>query len=91
MYRYFENNLPNRWVYIKNTILCVVITIPKHLRFLKFTFHSELACPPLLLAIRSNLFQPEHFVNTTFGIAKRIGIERDFFATDTSYTFIHIA
>ena len=25
MYRYFENNLPNRWVYVKNTILCVVI------------------------------------------------------------------
>ena len=33
MYRYFENNLPNWWVYIKNTILCVVITVPKRLRF----------------------------------------------------------
>ena len=24
MYGYFENNLPIWWVYIKNTILCVV-------------------------------------------------------------------
>ena len=60
MYRYFENNLPNRWVYVKNTILCVVITVPKRLRFLKFTFHSR----------KNQILAQSHFVEREQTVAQ---------------------
>jgi len=39
MYGYFENNLSNWWVYIKNTILCVVDN------------KSDFFCKPRFLAL----------------------------------------
>ena len=50
MYRYFENNLPNRWVYVKNTILCVVITKAN------FFLQTEISCLALLGCEMTNIW-----------------------------------